>query len=141
LALLKQHPEVRNKLLEMFSVKREYANSDNVDTMLYDGFFSTADRSTMDIIRETEVDSLATLEINVEDERIKPLLFRYRARNYPLTLTYQEQQRWKHHCQDFFEQNMTKYMENFEAAALDCQSDENKMKIMKSLYDYINKLM
>ncbi|WP_318484395.1 exodeoxyribonuclease I [Photobacterium leiognathi] len=141
LALIKQHPEIREKVLEMFSVKREYDANDNVDAMLYDGFFSTADRSTMDIIRETPADQLGSLEINVDDKRIKPLLFRYRARNFPMTLSYEEQVRWKHHCQDFFEANMPKYMENFEAVAYEYESDENKMKILKSLYDYVSKLV
>ncbi len=134
LALIKQHPEIREKVLEMFSVKREYDANDNVDAMLYDCFFSTADRSTMDIIRETPADQLGSLEINVDDKRIKPLLFRYRARNFPMTLSYEEQVRWKHHCQDFFEANMPKYMENLEAVAYEYESDENKMKVLKSLY-------
>lgn len=141
LALIKQHPEIREKLIAMFSVKREYAANDNVDAMLYDGFFSTADRSTMDIIRETAPDQLGTLDIHVDDKRIKPLLFRYRARHFPMTLSYEEQTRWKHHCQDYFEQHMPKYMENFEAVAYEHEADENKMKILKALYDYIAKLV
>ena len=66
-------------------------------------FFSNADRSTIDIIQKTPEEELGKLELNVSDKRIKPLLFRYRARNFPMTLDYQEQQQWKHHCQDFFE--------------------------------------
>ena len=95
----------------------------------------------MDIIRETTPDQLASLEINVDDKRIKPLLFRYRARNFPMTLSYEEQVRWKHHCQDFFEMNMTKYMENFETVAYEHESDESKMKVLQSLYDYVSKLV
>ncbi|PSW06160.1 exodeoxyribonuclease I [Photobacterium lipolyticum] len=138
---LKEHPEVREKLLAIFSVDRQFAANDNVDAMLYDGFFSHADRSAMDIIRETAPESLGSLDLKVDDKRIKPLLFRYRARNYPMTLDYAEQQKWKHHCQDFFEDNLPAYMENFESLALIHQSNEKKMQILKDLYDYVNNLV
>lgn len=55
-----------------------------------------------------------------------------------MTLNYEEQQKWKHHCQDFFQDNLPAYMENFEAVATENQSNEHKMKILKALYDYIN---
>ncbi|MGF1679682.1 exodeoxyribonuclease I [Photobacterium minamisatsumaniensis] len=141
LQVLKSHPEVREKLLKIYSQERDYGENTNVDSMLYDGFFSTADRSTMDIIRDTQPEALSSLDLNVGDQRIKPLLFRYRARHYPMTLDYKEQQQWKHHCQDFFESNLPAYMENLEAVALEHQSDEKKMKILKSLYDYVASLV
>ncbi|MCW8332010.1 exodeoxyribonuclease I [Photobacterium sp. SDRW27] len=141
LQMLKAHPEVREKLLAIYGVEREYAANDNVDAMLYDGFFSNADRSTIDIIRETAPDELANLELNVDDKRIKPLLFRYRARNFPMTLDYKEQQQWKHHCQDYFESNLPAYMENLESTAMLYQSDEKKMAILKSVYEYVESLV
>ena len=141
LQLLKSHPEVREKLLAMFSTEREYAPNTNVDAMLYDGFFSNSDRSTIDIIRETPPEDLAGLELNVEDKRIKPLLFRYRARNYPMTLDFKEQQQWKYHCQDYFESNLPAYMENLESTAMLYQSDEKKLAILKAVYEYVENLV
>ena len=141
LQLLKSHPEVREKLLAIYSVEREYAPNTNVDAMLYDGFFSNADRSTIDIIRETPPEELGSLDLNVDDKRIKPLLFRYRARNYPMTLDHKEQQQWKYHCQDYFESNLPAYMENLEATAMLYQSDEKKMAILKAVYEYVENLV
>ncbi|WP_299020026.1 exodeoxyribonuclease I [uncultured Photobacterium sp.] len=141
LQILKSHPEVREKLLALYNVDREFEPHNNVDAMLYDGFFSNADRSTIDIIRETSADELPKLELNVDDKRIKPLLFRYRARNFPMTLDFKEQQQWKYHCQDYFESNLPAYMENLESTALLHQSDENKMKILKAVFDYVNNLV
>ena len=34
-----------------------------------------------------------------QDPRLNTLLFRYRARNYPATLTHEEMQKWQHHRQ------------------------------------------
>ncbi|UTV26425.1 exodeoxyribonuclease I [Photobacterium atrarenae] len=141
LQLLKSHPEVREKLLAIFSADREFEPSENVDTHLYNGFFSTADRSAMNIIRETSPEELTKLDLKVDDKRIKPLLFRYRARNFPMSLDYKEQQQWKFHCQDYFESNLPGYMQNLEAIALEHQSDEKKMAILKAVYEYAESLV
>lgn len=141
LQLLKSHPEVREKLLAIFSADHQFEPSDNVDTHLYNGFFSTADRSAMNIIRETSPEELAKLDLKVDDKRIKPLLFRYRARNFPMSLDYKEQQQWKFHCQDYFESNLPGYMQNLEEIALEHQSDEKKMTILKAVYEYVESLV
>lgn len=141
LQILKSHPEIREKLVALYSAEREYEPNTNVDAMLYDGFFSNSDRSTIDIIRETQSEDLGKLDLKVDDKRIKPLLFRYRARNFPNTLDFKDQQQWKYHCQDYFESNLPAYMENLEATAMEHQSDEKKMKILKAVYDYVNNLV
>ncbi len=86
-------PEIRENWLAYIH-KREYEKSDDVDTQLYDGFFSPADKTAMNIIRETDPNNLAALDITFSDERIKPLLFRYRARHFPWTLDESEQLKW-----------------------------------------------
>ncbi|WP_120510854.1 exodeoxyribonuclease I [Photobacterium salinisoli] len=138
---LKDKPQVREKLLAVFGQDREFEPNDDVDTQLYNGFFSAADKSAMDIIRESAPEELGKLELNVDDKRIKPLLFRYRARSFPLTLSHQEQQQWKYHCQDYFETKLPAYMQNLESIAMEYQSDERKMKILKAVYDYVGKLV
>ncbi|OAN17942.1 exodeoxyribonuclease I [Photobacterium jeanii] len=140
LKLLKEHPEVREKLDAIFSVEREFEDDDNVDRKLYSGFFTPADRATMDIIREMDPAELANFEPQVGDDRIKPLLFRYRARNFPMTLTQQEQSIWKHHCQDYFEQHLPAWAENLDLVAVEHQDDENKMAILKKVYAYVSQL-
>lgn len=140
LALIKQHPEIREKLLELYTIERKYDDTGNVDTQLYSGFFSHADKSTMDIIRESSPEDLVNFELNVADKRIKPLLFRYRARNFPWTLTEQEQRQWHAHRQDYFDTHLQDYMLNFENVALDNQEDEKKTLILKSLYQYVEQI-
>ncbi len=83
LETLRKNPEIRNKLIELFSEPQVFTESDDVDTQIYNGFFSPSDRSTMDIIRETSPQNLPALELSFEDKRMKELFFRYKARNYP----------------------------------------------------------
>lgn len=137
LAVIKQHPEIREKLVGLYSIEREYPANDDVDSQLYDGFFSPSDKAAMDIIRETDPVNLAALEISFSDKRIEPLLFRYRARNYPLTLSDEEQQRWAAHCREYFENRIEEYSLNLENLVHTYESDEKKIAILKSVYHYV----
>lgn len=137
LALIKQHPEIREKLVGLYSIEREYPANDDVDSQLYDGFFSPSDKAAMDIIRETDPVNLSALEISFSDKRIEPLLFRYRARHYPLTLSDEEQQRWAAHCREYFENRIEEYSLNLENLVHTYESDEKKIAILKSVYHYV----
>ena len=137
LAMIKQHPEIREKLVGLYSIEREYPANDDVDSQLYDGFFSPSDKAAMDIIRETDPVNLSALEISFSDKRIEPLLFRYRARNYPLTLSDEEQQRWAAHCREYFENRIEEYSLNLENLVHTYESDEKKIAILKSVYHYV----
>lgn len=141
LALIRQHLEVREKLVQLFSIEREFEKSHDVDTLLYDGFFSPADKASMDIIRQTDPTHLAALDITFNDKRIEPLLFRYRARNYPWTLDENEQRRWANHCREYFESRIEEYMLNLENLVHEHESDEKKMAILKSVYRYTESLL
>lgn len=141
LALIRQNPEIREKLVALFSIDREYEQSGDVDTQLYDGFFSPADKASMDIIRNTSPENLAALDITFADKRIDPLLFRYRARHYPWTLDETEQRRWANHCRDFYQSRIEDYMLNLENLVHEHESDEKKIAILKSVYQYVEKLV
>jgi len=66
------------------------------DRMLYGGgFFSEQDKRVMEQVRETRPEDLAAASFPFEDERLPEMLFRYRARNYPQTLSAEEQSRWE----------------------------------------------
>lgn len=71
----------------------------NVDLSLYSGgFFSAVDQQAMIKIRNTPPEELANLSFRYEDKRMSEMLFRYRARNYPNTLTGVEWERWREFC-------------------------------------------
>ncbi|MCE0496299.1 exodeoxyribonuclease I [Vibrio salinus] len=136
LALIRQHPEIREKVTEIFSENNEFPTKD-IDEQLYDGFFSDTDKAAMDIIRETHPDALGSLNLTFEDARIEPLLFRYRARNYPWTLTLQEQQKWQSHCQNYFEGHIHNYMNNLENLVTQYENQPDKLNVLKSVYRYV----
>ncbi len=96
-------PMLQGALLE-FSENQEKPMPSDVDYGLYDGgFASREDASSMDVVRRSSPERLADLtatrSIHFEDERLNTLLFRFRARNWPDTLTAKEAQAWRAFCQ------------------------------------------
>ncbi len=71
-------------------------NTEDPDQSLYSGgFFSKSDKDKMILIRNTKSTDLANLVINFEDQRLAEMLFRYRARNYPETLSESDHKHWE----------------------------------------------
>lgn len=137
LAILRENTQIREKLVTLFSHEREYPASTDVDTQLYDGFFSPTDKAAMAIIRDSHPENLGALDIQFHDPRIKPLLFRYRARHFPWTLSESEQHRWKDHCREYFESHIESYMLNLENLVHEHESDSKKMALLKAVYQYV----
>lgn len=66
------------------------------DLMLYSGgFFSPADRQEMQRVRDTDPWQLGETSFAFQDPRLEEMLFRYRARSYPDTLSAEEQAQWE----------------------------------------------
>lgn len=95
-----QHAAVARDLPDMSAIwaqvfARGEAAPMDVDEDLYGGFIGNADRRRLNELRQLAPEQLATARAAFEDARLPELLFRYRARNFPLSLTDQEAQRWE----------------------------------------------
>lgn len=86
-------PELAEKVRRVFAGERPATPSDP-DASLYDGFLADGDRRLMAQVRATPPPQLNELEGRFRDVRLPELLFRYRARNWPQTLGFDEQARW-----------------------------------------------
>ncbi|MBC7610477.1 MAG: exodeoxyribonuclease I [Polaromonas sp.] len=80
---------------EVFSRPKEA--TPDVDEDLYGGFVGNADRRRLNQLRDLSPAELAHSRTGFDDDRLGELLFRYRARNFPETLTPDEAERWEAH--------------------------------------------
>jgi exodeoxyribonuclease-1 len=88
-------PLLRNKVMEVFKPYPPTGTTDP-DHMIYSGgFFSNHDRMLMNKIRASDPSQLGKANWRFEDNRLAEMLFRYRARNYPDTMTAQEDKQWR----------------------------------------------
>jgi len=69
----------------------------DVDEDLYGGFLSDADRRRLTRLRALDPRELALSRTGFDDERLPELLLRYRARNFPDTLSAPDSTRWSDH--------------------------------------------
>ncbi|MBP2167449.1 exodeoxyribonuclease-1 [Erwinia toletana] len=142
LALLRQHAEIREKVVTLFAEAEPFVAADDVDAQLYDGFFSDADKSAMNIILQTEPANLPALDLTFNDKRIEKLLFRYRARNFPGTLDDAEQQRWLQHRREALNpERVQSYVQELESLANLYEGDSDKIAQLKALFDYARELV
>jgi len=86
-------PALAEKVRQVFAGERERAPSDP-DASLYDGFLVDGDKRLLAQVRSTPPDALATAAFGFRDPRLHELLFRYRARNWPDSLSPSERARW-----------------------------------------------
>ncbi|WCG81566.1 exodeoxyribonuclease I [Pectobacterium sp. A5351] len=142
LALLRNHANVREKVVELFADASAFAASEDVDLRLYDGFFGDADRMAMKIIQETAPQNLPALDLTFADNRLEPLFFRYRARNFPGTLDDREQQRWLQHRRTVFTpERLQDYLSELSNLYQLHEDDKEKMAQLKALYAYAQELV
>lgn len=95
-----QADNLGKKLSTVFT--NEYAAASNdPDLMIYSGgFFGNRDKAAMLKIRTLPPEKLASLKPGFDDPRMPEMLFRYRARNYPNTLSGEELQEWRRFCRE-----------------------------------------
>lgn len=75
---------------------RQFEPVTDPDRMLYSGgFFSGHDKKAMEAVRSSSPDELATSSFPFEDSRLPEMLFRYRARNFPGSLSPEERAQWE----------------------------------------------
>ncbi|MCX8956410.1 exodeoxyribonuclease I [Erwinia psidii] len=142
LSLLRQHPEIREKVVALFAGAEPFTPSDDVDAQLYDGFFSDADRTAMNIIQQTAPEHLPALDLTFNDRRIAKLLFRYRARNFPGTLDEAEQNRWLQHRRDALNpERIQDYVQQLEDLLMQYEGDQTRQGQLKALFEYARELL
>ena len=112
----------------------------DVDENLYGGFIGNDDRRRLNQLREMSAAELAHSRMGFDDERLKELVFRYRARNFPETLNPDDRERWEAHRAarlldgEGGARNVDALFADIDALAE--TADERAEAILGALYDY-----
>jgi len=125
--------------------QREFETDLDVDQDLYNGFIGNNDRRILQNLLSYSSEKLAKTTPQFQDKRLDELLFRYRARNFPETLTEQESERWdQHRASRFYEGSGKAYTVDDFFAEIDRLSEGASPKneeILASLYDYAESIV
>ncbi len=91
--------ELERRISAVFESEQEVAPVTDPDLMLYSGgFFSPQDKSLIAKVPYMAPAQLASAKLPFRDPRLPEMLFRYRARNFPASLSQEERQRWHALC-------------------------------------------
>ncbi|NVE00352.1 exodeoxyribonuclease I [Massilia sp. BJB1822] len=131
-------PDLSALWAEVF--QRAVPEAADVDEDLYGGFVGNNDRRLLETLRKQKPEQLATATAHFQDDRLGELLFRYRARNFPHTLSEEEQEHWEQHraARLFEGEAGARTVEQLfmEVDQLSETADERGEEILGALYDY-----
>ncbi len=117
----------------------------DVDEDLYGGFVGNEDRRTLQRLRSLGAEPLAGKRPAFADPRLDELLFRYRARNFPATLSGPERAQWEQHRVHRLHegagggQTLAAYFEQIDQ--LGETADERGQEILGALVDYATEIV
>jgi exodeoxyribonuclease-1 len=138
---------LRQKLVQVFDQIPEPKSLDADHSLYSGGFFSHHDRQLMDQIIAMGPYKAAEQSWPFEDTRLKTLFFRYRARNTPTLLDYDESQRWQQHRKFRLLDpaspasiKLSEYMLEIEQLLQRYSQDSNKTAILNALVHYAENL-
>jgi exodeoxyribonuclease-1 len=95
LAILRQASTWEERIRQVHGIQNYEPVTDPDQALYGGGFFSDADRQRIERVRSTPPQGLADLALAFDDRRLPEMLFRYRARNWPETLSVEERGRWE----------------------------------------------
>ncbi|MGE7136961.1 exodeoxyribonuclease I [Luteibacter sp. NPDC031894] len=95
LGSLRNAEGLAEKLRRVYAHAGDLPPAEDPELALYGAFLPDADRRLLAEVRATPPEHLGSHAFNFRDPRYPELLFRYRARNWPQTLSLDEQERWE----------------------------------------------
>jgi exodeoxyribonuclease-1 len=93
--VLLAHPQFAERLRSVSESKPAYKKEADAEARLYDGFIDGSDKLRIEAVRNADATTLADFHPAFDDERLGDLLLRYKARNYPRSLTEDEMKEWE----------------------------------------------
>jgi len=88
--------DLQTKLQALYS-NEHFPPRTDPEQQLYSGFISGSDKKVCEDVRRADAQGLAETSFVFTDPRLANMLLRYKARNYPESLTLDEREEWREH--------------------------------------------
>ncbi len=139
-------PDQFRARIQSFYAGRVFEARSDPDSMLYDGFIPAQDKALFSGIRAATAEQLRGQRWSFRDPRLPELLLRYRARNYPETLTPAEQAQWHEHCHSRYHDadspfNFLQFQQEMALERGQANLSTLQISALDALDDYVRKLL
>jgi len=135
---------IEDKIKSIYKKDSDREPTIDVDQSLYDNFISNKDRKICDEIQHLSVDQMSSFRPNFEDRKLSKLFQHFKARNYPETLTENEQEDWFEIVQSRVQNGENGYLsfEYFEKSINKLkETDPSRFHLWQGLEEYANRLL
>lgn len=129
--ILLSRPDFAEKIRSIFEQKPEYAKEVDAEAKLYDSFVPQSDKIRVEAVRNANVNDLADFNPEFQDSRLKDLLIRYKARNFPKSLSDSEQQEWEQWRRNRLQKQSVGYVQSLQK--LSATVDESQSFLLQEL--------
>lgn len=117
LRTLSSNPAFAGAVREAFEMREPFEPATDVENQLYDGFLNDKDKPKMAVVRAADADQLADFHPSFVDDRLTELLFRYKARSFPTSLSEEEMRTWEKYRSDKLRAQLPGYVEQLKKLA------------------------
>jgi len=132
------NPQLIDKLITVFDTQPKTQKDQQPEQQLYSGGFPTAnDKAQCQSIIGLAPQQVATYQPQFDNPNLASLWRRYKARNYPLSLSSEEQNQWDRHREAFLIEHANTYVERLNVLAIEHQHSPEKIEILQKLGHYL----
>ena len=112
------------RLTKVWHKRPAFPPASDVEGKLYDSFTPKSDQTKIRLVAAADSTGLADLHPNFTDERLDELLFRYKARQYPASLSESEEERWQRFRRAKLERELPAYLSELSKLASSPAADQ-----------------
>lgn len=112
------------RLTRAWCKRPAFPPASDVEDKLYDSFTPKSDQVKIRLVAAADSTGLADLHPNFTDERLDELLFRYKARQYPTSLSESEEKRWQKFRRAKLERELPAYLSELSKLASSPAADQ-----------------
>lgn len=124
-SVLLSHPEFAERIRSAFDARPGFEAQSDAEARLYDGFIDGPDKVRIESVRNADSRELADFHPNFNDDRLADLLLRYKARNYPRSLSEDEVSAWEPWRAARLQSQVSAYMTSLQKLAV-AATDEQR---------------
>ena len=135
---------IEEKIQSIYKKDSDKEPTIDVDQSLYDNFVSNKDRKICNQIQHLSIDQMSSFRPNFEDKKLSRLFQNFKARNYPETLTEDEQEDWFEIVQARVQSGKNGYLsfESFEKSLSRLkEADPSRSNLWKQLEEYADRML
>ena len=136
---LLEHPGFAERIRAVMERRPAFAKSDDAEAQLYDGFIDGPDKLRIETVRNADARQLADFHPQFDDDRLSDLLLRYKARNFPASMSEDEVMTWEAWRGQRLHRQLPAYLKSLQRLA--ANADDDRRFVLEELQLWAEAIM